>query len=141
MVLRIDIDNREVSELLAEIERRLGDRQEPLEAIGEFMMGEIDNQFREEVDPFGVPWRPNSPWTIERKRREGAILKILQRTGYMRASANYAASPTELRVGFADPKALKHQTGDGVPVRQLLGVSDRTLAAIRDLLEEYLLQY
>lgn len=111
-----------------------------LKAIGEYMLGDIDERFRTETDPDGNPWLPNSPYTIAKKRREGKILKILQRTGFMRSSAFYQVDGGDtLRVGLTDPKSAKHQFGVDVPKREIVKISKTQQQEIQGIVEDYFL--
>lgn len=138
MTIQIEIKDAQLRANLEELRSRVGNLQPAHELIGEYFMGKIERQFDEEVDPYGNKWIANSPYTIRKKRSEGKILKVLQATGQMRASANYKATSTEVSIGFSSPLAYKHQTGDGVPVRQLLGASSEDVQEIKNLIDLYI---
>ncbi|MFP4338422.1 MAG: phage virion morphogenesis protein [Halothece sp.] len=57
--------------------------------IGEYMLLVTDDRFERETGPDGIPWTPNTPFTLRQKRAAGKILKVLQSTGQARASIQY----------------------------------------------------
>ena len=105
--------------------QRLENLQPALRQAGEYLILEIDRRFEEEVDPLGRPWKPLAPATIAKKRAEGKIQKILQRTGFMRSQTFYQIRGNSLVVTNSDPKLRRHQLGLGVPKREVFGFKPR----------------
>jgi phage virion morphogenesis protein len=106
--------------------------------IGEYLVLSTDDRFRNEVDPSGNNWRPDSPRTIAMKRAQGRILKTLQSTGRLRSSLAYRAESDRVVVGTNVSYAAKHQLGQGVPRREFLGVNRQDLKEIASILQDYL---
>jgi phage virion morphogenesis protein len=136
--ISINIDNAELNRLFKELENKVQNPTEALRNVGEYMLGSIDIGFQQEIDPDGVPWQPNSPFTIAEKQRLGRIQKILQSTGAMRSRYNYRVEGRTLKVGNSDPKAVKHQLGIGVPVRKHLGIRKEDPDNIAEILRTYI---
>lgn len=135
MGIFVSYDDKDLQKDIQQEQQKITDPSILLEAIGEYMVGDIDERFRTETAPDGTPWQPNSPFTINEKRRQGKILKILQRTGFMRSSAFYQINGNTLRVGLSDPKSVKHQLGIGVPKREIVGISKTQQLEISALID------
>jgi phage virion morphogenesis protein len=131
-------DDQKVTALLKKVKDKVGDPEPAFREIGEYMLLSTDENFEKETDPYGVPWIPNSPYTLARKRAAGRIEKVLQNTGIMRASVTYQASRDRVIIGTNDKKAAKHQLGIGVPQRQFLGIGKEDKAEIIKILATYL---
>lgn len=127
----IGYDDQGVEEALKKMRVRAQSLAPVYRLWGEYMLLSIDDNYVRETDPFGVPWRKNSPYTIALKASLGRINKILQSTGLMRSSYNYRISGAGVEVGTNDPKAYKHQFGIDVPQRIHLGVSLDDLAEMK----------
>lgn len=142
-MIRIDIDDREVRQALADLARRVADMTPALRAIGQEMETRIATRFEARRDPAGRPWAPLRPATEAAKRGRGSIL---YRTGEMLDSRTHRAGPFEVAVGFGKPYAAYHEFGTKrMPRRGLLmadpqagtlGEEDRR--AILDILADYL---
>ena len=107
---------------LRRLERRVDDPHAALRVIGSDLMERVEEGFEYEHDPYGLPWKPLAPATLEHRRMHGAGAKILQDTGDMRRSLNYrVVGRNAVAVGFADRKAAWHQEGtDRIPARPML---------------------
>lgn len=135
--ITINVQNEELRQLFEKLENKIQDPTEALKNVGEYMLGSIDVGYQTETDPNGVPWRPNSPFTISEKQRLGRIQKILQSTGAMRSRYNYRVEGSTLKIGNSDPKAIKHQLGIGTPVREHLGIRKEDPDNIAEILRAY----
>lgn len=110
-----------VSPSLAKIVARTEDLSPAFKDFGEFYLGKIDDQFRDEKDPYSEAWPPLSQAYLDWKVRKGHIPKILQKRGHMRARTAYQASAQQCAIGFNDKKSEWHDRGtDHLPKRQLL---------------------
>lgn len=113
------------------IGKKITDFSEPFAEFGQYRQGRIENQFREERDPYGAGWAPLSKAYLEYKQRTGKIVKIMQSSGIMRASWNYDAQPEEYREGYASRLAAFHHIvetpGRKLPQRLLLPTAERGL--------------
>jgi len=112
---------------LEALKRRLERLAEPdlegaLAAIGQALVEKVEQGFEREADPYGEPWKPLAPSTLEKRRKKGRGAKILQDTGVMRRSLNWRLLGRDaVAVGFADRKAIWHQIGtDRIPARPML---------------------
>ena len=129
-------EDKEIQNKFAQLQGLVNDLTPVMEEIGEYMILATDMRFEKEIDPSGKRWRRLSPFTLEMKRAEGKILKILQRTGLMRSRVNYQADSEKVVVGVNDLKAAKHQLGRGVPKREFLGVSEEDREEIINIIED-----
>ena len=111
-----------IKDRLKRLERRLDDPRTALAVVGADLMERVEEGFEREHDPYGLPWKPLAPATLERRRKGGEGAKILQDTGVMRRSLNYrVVGRNAVAVGFADRKAAWHQEGtDRIPARPML---------------------
>ncbi len=112
---------------LEALKRRLDRLADPdlegaLAAIGQALVEKVEQGFEREADPYGEPWKPLAPSTLEKRRKKGRGAKILQDTGVMRRSLNWRLLGRDaVAVGFADRKAIWHQFGtDRIPARPML---------------------
>ena len=86
----------------AEIDRILEDRlanppqtgNQVWAEIGEALVSSTNERFDEQIDPEGLPWQPNTPYTIRLKQAMGRSLRILESTTRMRSSINYQVVPS-----------------------------------------------
>lgn len=121
------------------LKSRLGDLTPAMRDIGEFELYQHDQRFEKEVDFRGNPLQPLSRRTLDRKRAEGKILKILQRTGLMRSRTAYKVTPDSVTITNNDSKARKHQLGIGVPNREVFGINQaEDVPEIIAIIEDYL---
>ena len=135
--ITINVENEQLRNLFAELEDKVQNPTEALRNIGEYMIGSADIGYQTETDPDGVPWRPNSPFTIAEKQRLGRIQKILQSTGAMRSRYNYRVEGSRLVFSNSDDKAIKHQLGIGVPVRKHIGLRKEDPDNIAEILKAF----
>lgn len=112
---------------LEALKRRLARLSEPdfegaLAAIGQALVEKVEQSFEREADPYGEPWKPLAPSTLEKRRKKGRGAKILQDTGVMRRSLNWQLrGRNAVAVGFSDKKAVWHQEGtERIPARPML---------------------
>jgi len=106
--------------------------------VGEMLYGNIMTNFEQEIDPYGVKWLENSPWTRNEKQRLGRIMKVLQSTGVMKARTSYRVLSDRVTIGNYDAKAYKHQEGINTPQRIIIGVSEADLEDIRFTYYDYI---
>lgn len=102
------------------------------------MLLSVDKRFEQERGVDGLPWKPNTPYTIAQKRAQGRILKVLQNTGIMRSRTTYKATKDRLVVGNSDEKSRKHNLGIGVPKREFLGFSEQDIEEAIIIIDEFL---
>lgn len=120
-----DYGDRELTALLRSIQRRLRDVEPVLRTVGEDMLLSTDIRWGQELAPDGTRWKPLAQATIDRKKRLGRILKILQETGTARNSINYRIDGTKLTIGTNLEYMRWHQRS-----RTFLGFSSDDQASI-----------
>lgn len=137
-VVSVNYDDQEVRVRLLRVQAKVGDLTPVMKNIGEYLLLATDQRFENEVSPGGVPWQPNSAYTVAKKRAQGRILKVLQSTGRGRASVTYQASKDRVVVGTNVDYMKKHQIGDKVPKREWLGISEQDRKEILVILDDFL---
>jgi len=135
----ITYDAKPVLDLLGDLSHRMTDLTIPMTAIGEYLLLATDQRFEQEVDPDGVPWKPDSPFTINFKKQNSRILKILQSTGRLRNSITYVANATSITMGTIVPYAPDHQFGiNGQAKRTFLGISEGDAAVVQGIIQDFI---
>jgi phage virion morphogenesis protein len=151
-MVEIIVEDKEVRQALARLRRVTSDLRAPMSSIGEYLSKRVDDGFRKEQDPYGVPWAPLNPRTIKRKQKQRppAINKVLQNSGLFRSSFSYSADKDSVEIGSnrvsksGAPIGLFHQLGTGrLPKRETLpndsqGLPDRDREEIIDILSGHL---
>jgi phage gpG-like protein len=94
--IKVEIDNRKVLKALANLQDATVNLEPAMASIGEYYVRKVDQRFVQE----GPGWKPLSPkYAAWKARQPRAIQKTLQFSGLLRASINYQASETEVRIG------------------------------------------
>lgn len=138
-IVSITYDDKAIQEKLRKLAKKISDLTPVMNEIGQQLLLSTDQRFEKEVDPDGVPWKPNTPYTRKLKKAKGLIDKVLQASGRGRASINYAATKDRVVVGTNVDYMRKHQLGlEGLPVRKFLGISKEDEVEIGIILDEYL---
>jgi phage virion morphogenesis protein len=135
----VSINQESISRKLYELKIKTGDLSQPLHEIGQYLLASTDKGFEKEQNPYSVPWKQNTPYTLRLKKARGQILKVLQATGRLRASISYQVNSNTLILGTNVGYAYKHQLGVEVTQREFLGVSDENLVDINSILDDYFL--
>lgn len=157
--LKVQIDSKVVSDVLARIARNMGSLRPALMDIGEHLQGSVEQRFRTETDPHGQPWQPLTAFTKKNKRGS----QILTESGGsgLRGSIHYEVSAKSLEQGTNKIYGAIHQLGgvikakrgalaigrtDGafalvqqvtIPQREYLGISKQD----REIIDEILLRH
>jgi phage gpG-like protein len=84
--ISLGYDDKDVTKRLQKLADRARNPEPALKEFREVILYEIEQGFEKEVSPEGLPWKPNSRFTIRLKRALGRIQKINQSTGRMRSS-------------------------------------------------------
>lgn len=153
-MLTITVDDRAFRDYLNRLHARLDDLTAPMTEIGSVLENRVRQRFETKTDPTGKAWAPwkqstreTYPYAGTPAAREGAGRGLLlQRYGTMLDSLSYAADPSSVRVGFAQPYATYHEFGtDQMERRGLLfdgpdagTLADADNAAVIDVLEHWL---
>lgn len=76
-MITIEIDDRRVLDVLAELAARLDDLTPAMQSIGEYLVGSTKRRFATSIGPDGMHWAPNSQVTYLRmlERAHGVTLK------------------------------------------------------------------
>ena len=101
---------------------------------------------RRRFDAQGPGWPPLADSTRERKAAQGLPDKTMQATKALyRSLASERGGnqidqrrPTEFEFGTSLPYAIYHETGKGVPVRELIDLTPAERAEIDKVLERYI---
>lgn len=142
-LIRIDVNDRAVTEGLRELQRIAGDLRPALAEIGATLESRIHQRFDLKEAPEGTPWPDWSPVTAARRAAEGRG-SLLEHTRRMRDSLSYLVESDAVLVGFGRPYAVYHETGTRrMPRRGLLATEQGELApddrdAILDVIEDHL---
>ena len=138
-IVSLTYDDKAIQEKLRRLVKKTSDLTPVMNEIGRQLLLSTDQRFEKEVDPDGVPWKANTPYTRKLKKAKGFIDKILQASGRGRASINYAATKDRVVVGTNVDYMRKHQLGlEGLPQRKFLGISKEDEVGIGIILDEYL---
>lgn len=121
-------------------------RMAPLHAeVGEYLVGETADRFRESADPEGRPWQAlKRPRRRARGGKRPRRIKILVATGHLRGSVSYRADEKGVAVGTNLRYAARHNFGfekDGkllTPKRQFLGIGSRNTTDIVGIVTDHL---
>lgn len=94
---------------LRELSQRARNVSGGLKIVGEALLKNQLNRFRDQIDPQGKPWAKLRPLTV--LLRGGATGPILRRSGQLMRSSNYQVSGTTLRLGISGVQAAAQQFG------------------------------
>ena len=156
-IIRVDVQSEDARNLLAELERRVGDIRPAIDAIGQILVSNTQQRFVDQKDPDGMPWAGLSAVTLARRRQGsgGGSAQILRDTGRLASSINYRVAGGFVEVGsngiYAGTQqhgALKGAYGKtrrgapipwgDVPRRSFLGYNDQDRADVEELLDRYI---
>lgn len=103
----ISVLDSKVQTTLEEMRKRAIRLGPAMKSVGEYMLREIEEHFRTETDPLGLPWVPLS----ERRLKEKKHPKILTETTRLRGSMTYQANDEMVRIGTNVEYGAIHQFG------------------------------
>ncbi|HEY9644313.1 MAG TPA: phage virion morphogenesis protein [Coleofasciculaceae cyanobacterium] len=99
MEITVKLDDVKVRGQIETIKKFLANPSPALKNIGEYYLGEIDENFKKESGANGK-WKPLSPgYALWKSRQPNAIQKKLQFTGTMRAGINYEVTGNQVSIG------------------------------------------
>ncbi len=99
--MRVEVRDREVLKALARLQARMANLRPAMQVIGDVIVADTSLTFRDSRDPWGHPWRPLAPATVE-KRRHGKGFgsdKPLVNFGHLAASFSAQADARSVTVG------------------------------------------
>lgn len=160
--ITVDVTTDELSAVLEDLYRQLGDLTPLMRDIGDEMLESTRRNFDAGTAPDGTPWAPRSQatldrydWLVSKGRLGGYGATPLTRTGTMRAQIAYEADPLGVSWGsnavqaavmqFGQPKGASGSMANGspipwgdIPAREYLGVGPDDETAITEIIEDYL---
>jgi phage virion morphogenesis protein len=138
----LDIDDREVREVLQDLQQAVSNLEPTFGDIGEYLLRSHDERFRAGIDPDNRRWREYAPLDPEYEARKTKNKdKILILEGDLSDGLHYKTSPHELLFGTNEPYGATHQFGreeDGIPKRPFLGVSEDDKNEILSIINRHL---
>jgi phage gpG-like protein len=101
ITLDIQVDDRNVTDVLAELQRRLTNMTPAMKQIGDVLVASTKHRFATSTGPDGLPWAPNSMVTYLRMidRRAGTTLKRGANTGRLNAKGVGVAAGKKPLIG------------------------------------------
>ncbi len=148
-MISIDIDDRQILDVLARLRARVDDMTPVMNAIGMKLEARISRRFEDTTDPNGRLWMPGSrgyPWEYDRRYPKDGNRRLLDRTGDLLDGLSYQADRDSVVIGFGVDYAAFHEYGTkhmqrrGIlfsdPVARTLGDDDRD--SILVILSRYL---
>lgn len=129
---------------------RMVDARPAFVAIGNLLIDETKEQFDTEGQHASGGWKPLKEATVERKRRLGLRLEILQETGSLidsltaKGDPNMVFKPTRSQIEFGSklPYAEAHQNpkpGSHLPRRRPIELTERARRESVRILQRYLI--
>jgi phage virion morphogenesis protein len=118
--INFTVDDREVNDLLDQLQQRASNLSPAMRQIGEAITSNVKLGFREGRDPWGRAWEPLTETTISRRRRGSSF--PLRDTGTLANSINYQLQGSDgVRIGPSDHagKAGMHQFGGTTSPRSM----------------------
>lgn len=141
MKLYVHYSSGPIQRKLNQLSRTLTHLQPALRDIGDLVKEETRLNFIRQSDPQGIAWRPLAQSTINarrRKRRRSRNEQILRDTGNLMNSITRNAYPNMVEVGTPFKYGQRHQFGIGVPRREFLGMNDRIMVGIVEIIDDHI---
>lgn len=126
--------------------QNLGNTKALMASIGEALVSGTIKRFAAEETPDGKKWEPSARAQTQGGLQSSSAGKTLTDTARLRASIDYAATPTKVMVGSNVAYARIHQmggkTGKGhkvtMPARPYLGVSGEDMEEVKETVSEFI---
>ncbi len=145
MTLTLEVDARQVIEVLNGMVARATNPQPAFEDIGTYLVMSTKQRFATKESPDGSPWASNSWVTRKRKGRDDPLIGESGRLGN---EIFYQATPDGIEWGSPMEYAAMQQFGGtrsafphlwgNIPARPILGLSDEDEVAILDIVAEFM---
>lgn len=169
-MITIQVDDKQVLDMLAELSRRMTNLQPAMKEIGEDIVESTKRRFDSSTSPDGTPWAANSSVTVARylgmfagsHKKDGTLSKrgaarsagkkpLIGETKTLQSTINYQLNGTSaVHIGSPKVYAAMHQFGGtkaqfphlwgNIPARPFLGLSAPDKANILDILGTYLVR-
>ena len=102
------VNSKAVTDVLAGLQKRMGDLTPAMDGIGQELNSRISARFETRSDPQGHPWAPWAQSTRDNYPKDGRG-QLLERHGAMLQSLSFSADKSSVRVGFG---AVASKSGD-----------------------------
>jgi phage virion morphogenesis protein len=169
-MITIQVDDKQVLDMLAELSRRMTNLKPAMKEIGEDIVASTKRRFADSVGPDGTPWEANSSVTVARylgvfsgsHNKDGTLSKrgearssdkkpLIGETKTLQSTINYQLDGTSgVHIGSPKVYAAMQQFGGTeaqfphlwgtIPARPFLGVSDQDKVNILDILGSYIVR-
>ena len=157
--LKIEVNDQGIQDLLSVTQKRFQDLTPAFKNIGEYMIRERDELFRDEKDPEGRPWAPlaeSTKYSILRKKKTAKQMarslagkKILtqdhhlKRTVYKAGTDQVVISPDKTSQAYAVIHQLGGKAGRGrkvtIPARPHLGFNAENKKEFIEIIKDHLM--
>lgn len=108
----VRVEDAQVQETLRELQQRIGDTRDAMDAVGVDLLARIQKSYRQEQSPDGRAWKKLAPSTIRSRKRAGYWPgPILRVSGDLYRSITYQAGDGRVEIGSNWPYAAIHQFG------------------------------
>jgi len=134
------IGDKLIKAKIAAFTMRVKNAKKPLQESGEYVVKNVLKNFQSE-GYFGQNWKPLSPFTASQRARLGfgAYHPILERTGKLKKGFKILQlNNFSVKIGNQVSYYRKHQLGEGVDQRKMLGVTNPMIKDIKAILRKYL---
>jgi len=165
--IKARLEDREVRATLKRARAALADLRPAMRSIGEYLLEETENHFRDERDADGRPWTPLKVRSYaigfgKKKKathtQKGMLTaafesylagkKILTESHELRGSIRYIAGKSVLLIGSNKPYAAIHQFGGiagrgrkvEIPARPFIGIGPKDRREILGIVGDYVAQ-
>jgi len=147
---RVDVrfDEGTLRQAFEALQRAGADLRRPLTEIGEYLVSQTTERFREGRGPDGEPWPQSRRAAEQTKVRDGVLVsgKTLVNFGHLRDSITYRAGPSSVEIGSNLVYAAIHQFGGRagrgkrltLPARPFLGINQEDEQEIGRILTDHL---
>lgn len=116
-MIQIEIQNKDVNELIEKLRNKLGDLRKPMEQIGSFLQNITEESFDNERSPDGHTWHPLADSTKAYKAKYGGHKILQSKDSNLRESITCEADSDSVIVGVnaysnkGVPYPIIHQFG------------------------------
>lgn len=152
-MLTITVDDGAFRAQFELLQKKLGNLEPVMDAIGAKLESKIRNRFATATDPSGKRWaawkdstKDSYPSPGSKSKYGAGNHRLLDRYGTMLDSLNYQSGPSSVRIGFGQPYATYHEFGTKHMERRGMLMADPnagTLApdderTVLDIIETYM---
>lgn len=116
-MIKIEVQNKDVNEMLAKLQNKIGDLRKPMEQIGQFLQNITEESFDNERSADGEVWHPLAESTKAYKAKYGGHKILQSKDRNLRESITHEADSDSVIVGVNAyskdryPYPIVHQFG------------------------------